>query len=152
MSDDTPRPDPSQVGAAPVETGQVEAGQAGSGKHRHRVRRRRGDRQGIPEPEPRERSAESTDSRDPDHVLRGLVGSGPSLLRPDAAMRARDASRPTPEDLAEAEETVIVIRRQYVPTESLPPGIKPARRGPHQSLPGARPAPGGPPAQAGSGG
>jgi len=60
-------------------------------------------------------------------VLRGLVGAGPSQLRLDAAMRARDASRPTDEDLAEAEETLTVVRRQYVPTESLPPGIRPAR-------------------------
>ena len=60
-------------------------------------------------------------------MLRGLVGAGPSQLRLDAAMRARDASRPTDEDLAEAEETLTVVRRQYVPTESLPPGIRPAR-------------------------
>lgn len=55
------------------------------------------------------------------------MGAGPSQLPLDAAMRARDASRPTDEDLAEAEATVTLVRRQYVPTESLPPGIRPAR-------------------------
>jgi hypothetical protein len=35
-------------------------------------------------------------------------------------MRARDASRPTEADLAEAEQRVVVIRRNWVPREDLP--------------------------------
>jgi hypothetical protein len=93
-----------------------------SAHHRRRSRQRRNS---APAPEtppaPRARTAE-----DADKVLRGLVGAGPSQLRLDAAMRARDASRPTGDDLAEAEETLVIVRRQYVPTETLPPGIKPA--------------------------
>ena len=86
--------------------------------HRHRARRRR-ERHVEAEP-PRPEPAE-------DKALRGLLGAGPSPRPLDAAMRARAASQPTDEDLAEAEETVVLIRRQYVPTESLPPGIRPAK-------------------------
>lgn len=49
--------------------------------------------------------------------LRGLVGAGPSQLDVAAAMRARDAARPTDEDLAAAAELPIV-RRHYVPPGS----------------------------------
>lgn len=63
-------------------------------------------------------------------MLRGLIGAGPSQISLDAAMRARDASRPTEEDLADAEQNLTIVRRQYVPTESLPPGIRPSPRPP----------------------
>ncbi|MGW4497781.1 hypothetical protein ACWENR_04070 [Micromonospora sp. NPDC004336] len=52
--------------------------------------------------------------------LRGLVGSGSSQVNVTAAMRARDAARPTDEDLARAEERVVVIRRNWTPREDLP--------------------------------
>ena len=137
MSDDTPHTDPSQVGPEPVgpepvgpEPVSPAPGDAGTYRHRSRRRRER-----DPEPTatvaaapPRDRSPDSGDARESDKVLRGLVGPGPSMLPLDAAMRARDASRPTAEDLAEAEETLVVVRRRYVPTESLPPGVKPAQR------------------------
>jgi len=32
-------------------------------------------------------------------------------------MRARDASRPTEEDLAAAERDVVIVRRHYVPVD-----------------------------------
>jgi hypothetical protein len=35
-------------------------------------------------------------------------------------MRARDASRPTDDDLAAAERDVTIVRRHYVPTEAAP--------------------------------
>jgi hypothetical protein len=38
------------------------------------------------------------------------------------AMRARDAARPRPEDLAAAERELNVIRRYYVPPEGTKPG------------------------------
>jgi hypothetical protein len=53
--------------------------------------------------------------RDAERGLRGLVGSGPSQVGVDGAMRARDASRPTAEDLAAAERDVVIVRRNYVP-------------------------------------
>ncbi|WP_434090609.1 hypothetical protein [Micromonospora chalcea] len=37
-----------------------------------------------------------------------------------AALRARDAARPTDDDLAAAEERVVLIRRNWVPREELP--------------------------------
>ena len=37
-----------------------------------------------------------------------------------AALRARDAARPTDEDLAEAEDRVVIVRRNWVPREELP--------------------------------
>ena len=100
-----------------------------SGLQRHRSRRRR-ERSAAETASPeRPAAAETGEPKETDRTLRGLVGSGPSQLRLEAAMRARDASRPTPEDLAEAEAEVVIVRRQYVPTESLPPGVRPAARG-----------------------
>ncbi|MEW2380353.1 hypothetical protein AB0883_30200 [Micromonospora sp. NPDC047812] len=55
-----------------------------------------------------------------DRGLRGLVGPGSSQVSVTAAMRARDAARPTDEDLAEAEERVVIIRRNWTPREDLP--------------------------------
>ncbi|KAB1913929.1 hypothetical protein F8274_08730 [Micromonospora sp. AMSO31t] len=52
--------------------------------------------------------------------LRGLVGSGSSQVSVTAALRARDAARPSDEDLAEAEARVMVVRRNWVPREELP--------------------------------
>lgn len=46
--------------------------------------------------------------------LRGLVGAGPTQLGVTAAMRARDASRPTPADLAAAERDLVIVHRNYV--------------------------------------
>jgi hypothetical protein len=52
--------------------------------------------------------------------LRGLVGSGSSQVSVTAAMRARDAARPTEQDLADAEARVVVVRRNWTPREDLP--------------------------------
>jgi hypothetical protein len=49
--------------------------------------------------------------------LRGLVGAGATQVGVAAAMRARDAARPTAEDLEVAEREVQVVRRGYVPPE-----------------------------------
>jgi hypothetical protein len=51
--------------------------------------------------------------------LRGLVGSGSSQVSVTAAMRARDAARPSDEQLAEA-ESLIIVRRNWTPREELP--------------------------------
>ena len=47
--------------------------------------------------------------------LRGLVGAGPTQVNVSAALRARDASRPTAEDLAAAEAELTIVRRHYIP-------------------------------------
>ena len=44
--------------------------------------------------------------------LHGIVGAGGSRVSLEAAMRAREVSAPTPEDLAAAEQAV-VLRRAY---------------------------------------
>ncbi|MFI5930353.1 hypothetical protein ACIA3K_30860 [Micromonospora sp. NPDC051543] len=70
------------------------------------------------DPPPRRRGG--GDDRDGERGLRGLVGSGSSQVGLSAALRARDAARPTDDDLAEAEARVVVVRRNWVPREDLP--------------------------------
>ncbi|HEX6756175.1 MAG TPA: hypothetical protein VF109_09540 [Mycobacteriales bacterium] len=52
---------------------------------------------------------------DAERGLRGIVGAGPSQVGTAGAMRARDAARPTAEDLAAAERDLVIVRRHYVP-------------------------------------
>jgi hypothetical protein len=59
--------------------------------------------------------------------LRGLVGGGASQVSVSAAMRARDAARPTDEDLAAADRDLQIVRRGWVPREEL---TRPGRRSP----------------------
>jgi hypothetical protein len=59
---------------------------------------------------------------DPDLIpaergLRGLVGGGSSQVTPAAAMRARDAARAQPEDLARAEAELTIVRRHWSPRD-----------------------------------
>jgi hypothetical protein len=49
--------------------------------------------------------------------LRGLVGGGSSQVSPGAALRARDAARPTSEDLARAEVDLRIVRRNWTPRD-----------------------------------
>jgi hypothetical protein len=62
-----------------------------------------------PEPEP------AVDDRETERGLRGLVGGGSSQVKVTAALRARDATRPTEADLAAAEANLIMIRRGWAP-------------------------------------
>ncbi|WP_348651325.1 hypothetical protein [Micromonospora sp. WMMD1128] len=97
----------------------------------------RGVRRGEPEPsddgvraprfarraesEPEHRGRRGAPSADEgERGLRGLVGSGSSQVSVTAAMRARDAARPSEDDLAEAEQRVVLVRRNWVPREELP--------------------------------
>jgi hypothetical protein len=52
--------------------------------------------------------------------LRGLVGSGSSQVSVGAALRARDAARPTAEQEAQAEAELVIVRRNWMPREDLP--------------------------------
>jgi hypothetical protein len=47
--------------------------------------------------------------------LRDLVGSGPSQLGVQGALRGRDVNRPTEQDLADAERDVEIVRRNWRP-------------------------------------
>ncbi|MFI5840307.1 hypothetical protein ACIA8K_11440 [Catenuloplanes sp. NPDC051500] len=76
---------------------------------------------------PRTRERVSVEERETERGLRGLVGSGSSQVSVRAAMRARDASRPTDEDMAEAQERLLIVRRNWVPREELPARGGPAR-------------------------
>jgi hypothetical protein len=68
----------------------------------------------VPQPGPRPTTRRRRG--DPsERGLRDLVGSGPSQLGPVKAMRARDLNRPTDEDLADAQENVVLVRRHWKP-------------------------------------
>ncbi|WP_438865781.1 hypothetical protein [Paractinoplanes atraurantiacus] len=60
------------------------------------------------------------DDREAERGLRGLVGSGSSQVSVTAALRARDAARPTDEQLADADANLTIVRRNWVPREDLP--------------------------------
>ena len=70
----------------------------------------------------RDRPSRTGGALDRDHDdergLRGIVGTGPSQVGVSGALRARDAARPTAADLAAAEHSVQLIRRNYVPPPS----------------------------------
>jgi hypothetical protein len=59
------------------------------------------------------------DDREAERGLRGLVGSGSSQVSVGAALRARDAARPTEAQLAEAEQNLTIVRRNWSPREEL---------------------------------
>ncbi|MFG1608793.1 hypothetical protein [Actinoplanes sp. NPDC049265] len=87
-------------------------------------RRRRVRTSHTPEPveeQPAEPVAERPKraGEDAERGLRGLVGSGSSQVSVGAAMRARDAARPTDEHYAEAAK-LPVVRRNWTPREELP--------------------------------
>jgi hypothetical protein len=69
----------------------------------------------VPSPE------RTGDDQQTERGLRGLVGGGSSQVSVGAAMRARDAARPTDADLAAAERDLVIVRRGWVPREDLPP-------------------------------
>jgi hypothetical protein len=58
--------------------------------------------------------------------LRGLVGGGSSQVSPAAAMRARDAARPRPEDLARSEAELAIVRRNWTPDSAPPTARRPS--------------------------
>ena len=62
-----------------------------------------------PEPEP------ALEDKEVERGLRGLVGGGSSQVGVVAAMRARDATRPTDAELAAAEANLMIIRRGWMP-------------------------------------
>ncbi|HWH00124.1 MAG TPA: hypothetical protein VNV66_12570 [Pilimelia sp.] len=75
----------------------------------------------------------------PDPGLRGLATSAASQVSLDAALRARDAARPRPADLAAAEAELRLVRRNWLPPGQAPP---PGQR-PRQAGDDARPGDGG---------
>jgi hypothetical protein len=93
-----------------------------SGKRRRR--RRSSKRADAPSAVPRTdevvaasppRRAERKRAEPGERGLRDLVGAGPSQLGVSGALRGRDVNRPTDEDLAEAERTIVIVRRGWKP-------------------------------------
>jgi hypothetical protein len=72
--------------------------------------------------EPPVRRKPRTRRTDAERSLRGIVGAGSSQVGVVGAMRARDAARPSAEDLAAAERDLAIVRRHYVPPDALPGG------------------------------
>ena len=70
-----------------------------------------------PRPIPPEHSRREDDEVGSERGLRGLVGAGSSQVNVAAAMRARDAARPTDEDLADAERDLTIVRRHWTPRD-----------------------------------
>ena len=60
------------------------------------------------------------EEREGERGLRGLVGSGSSQVSVGAALRARDAARPSDAQLADADENLVIVRRNWTPREELP--------------------------------
>ena len=60
------------------------------------------------------------DDRESERGLRGLVGSGSSQVSVGAALRARDAARPTEAQTADAEANLVIVHRNWMPREDLP--------------------------------
>jgi hypothetical protein len=60
------------------------------------------------------------EERESERGLRGLVGSGSSQVSVGAALRARDAARPSDAQLADADENLVIVRRNWTPREELP--------------------------------
>jgi hypothetical protein len=50
--------------------------------------------------------------------LRDLIGAGHSQVGVSGALRARDVNRPTADDLAEAEQELVIVRRNWRPDDS----------------------------------
>jgi hypothetical protein len=69
---------------------------------------------------PKRAGAPGSEDRESERGLRGLVGSGSSQVSVSAALRARDGSRPSDEDLAEADRDLTIVRRNWLPREELP--------------------------------
>jgi hypothetical protein len=126
-------PTPADLAAGPAAVGLVGAGPAadGSGSRtaaegRAPARTRGRPMPGRPTSAPPARPVSGggtvggADERETERGLRGLVGSGSSQVGVGAAMRARDATRPTPQDLADAEERLVIVRRNWQPREDLP--------------------------------
>ena len=73
--------------------------------------------QPLPRKKPAGRTAKAgnASARDSERGWRDLAGNSPSQVGLSAAMRARDIARPNAEQLAAAERTVVVVRREWQP-------------------------------------
>ncbi len=111
----TPVTDQGTTGPAPA----TDLGTAGPAADLGTARATPATDQGTAGPAPVRRKPR-TRRTDAERSLRGIVGAGSSQVGVVGAMRARDAARPTAEDLAAAERDLVIARRHYVPPGALP--------------------------------
>ncbi len=52
-----------------------------------------------------------------DRGMRDIVGAGRSQLGVSGALRGRDVNRPTDDDVAQAEQEVVIVRRNWKPDD-----------------------------------
>ena len=97
----------------PVGDSPAKEAPAGDSPAEEALRKPRGGFGGRPRPA-------AGDDREAERGLRGLVGSGSSQVSVGAALRARDAARPTDAQFAEAERDLTIVRRNWTPREDLP--------------------------------
>jgi hypothetical protein len=72
------------------------------------------------EPDAHAHGHPSHSSDDSERGLRGLIGGGSTQVGVTAAMRARDAARPTDQDIAHAEATLTIVHRGWQPRDGQP--------------------------------
>ncbi|GGK38224.1 hypothetical protein GCM10010124_33810 [Pilimelia terevasa] len=116
-----PVPPPSAVRPRPRPRGRPDAGRAApTGDADGRVAD--ADRAARPPADTRRGDGRGLPSRDAgvEPGLRALVGAGPSQVSLSAALRARDACRPTAADLAAADRELPIVRRGWRPDSALP--------------------------------
>jgi hypothetical protein len=70
-----------------------------------------------PEPVPKPQRRRAPREAGGERGLRDLVGAGRSQVGVSGALRARDVNRPTAEDLAAAEDEVVIVRRNWKPPQ-----------------------------------
>jgi hypothetical protein len=97
------------------------------GAHRDRPERTPGTASGGGE-SPR-RSGRTSREEASERSLRSLVTTRSTQVSPTAALRAREVALPSAADLAAAEDSLVVVRRHYVPPTVLATGRRPDRAG-----------------------
>jgi hypothetical protein len=65
------------------------------------------------------RAVDNSAAKDSDRGWRELLGNAPSQVGVSGALRARDVARPRPEELAEVEQNLAIVRRQWKPPEEI---------------------------------
>ena len=79
--------------------------------------------------EPTRRSGRTSREEASERSLRSLVTTRSTQVSPTAALRAREVALPSAADLAAAEESLVMVRRHYIPPTVLATGRRPDRTG-----------------------
>jgi hypothetical protein len=91
-------------------------------RRRRRVRHTPGDADAVTAEVTDDLADQPAEAGDPESTpaergLRGLVGGGSSQVSPAAALRARDAARPSQQDVERAESELTIVRRHWTPRD-----------------------------------